>query len=653
MRLTVIQIAGATALLVGSTVSLLAAVYWRDEVMFLTRERGAMWITGPPRVRTDTFIARPDQGPPAVFSKRFTHTGVAGEATIRLKAPGSVEVSLDGEPTLPRSGQERCWKRACRFAVPLTPGDHRLEIRVVNPAGPPLLSMLLAADGLTVATDDTWEVEFPAGQRARAWAADDTRPLPEAQDLRTPASAIMERRGVLLGLFAGSMLLFLVGRRWLPVAGPHVAAAVLALVALFWLLLFAVKYPRIPLLMGFDVEGHLAYVRYVLANASLPLPTEGWSMYHPPLFYIAAAGVVALVDPAVGGDGERWAMRLVPFVSAFGCVCVSFAIARRLFPGDLLRTAVAVLVAGLLPLNLYIAAYVSNEASHAFLASLYLASAVAIMSAREASLARLGCLGLVMGMALLTKFTSVVMVPLVCVVVGLERYVERRSVRSTFAALTVMLAGVVLVAGWFYARNWLRFGDPLMWNLDQPGGATWWQLPGYHTARYFLHFGDVLRHPYFSSFQSFSDGIYSTLWGDGMLAGRVGVRLRNPAWNYDYMSAGYLLSIPAMLIMVLGIVLTVRESFRGPESRRCIFTLFAGLLYVTGLGLLGGALRYPFWSTVKASYALPAIVPLAIASALGFGWVHEWLGRRSVVLLAALYGWAGTLVGVIALAFAA
>jgi hypothetical protein len=260
-----------------------------------------------------------------------------------------------------------------------------------------------------------------------------------------------------------------------------------------------------------------------------------------------------------------------------------------------------------------------------------------------------------MGLALLTKFTSLVILPLVCIFVGLKwRFVDYRSVRSTIGALAGMLCVVVLVAGWFYARNWLHFRDPLVWNLEQPSGATWWQHPGYRTSRYFLHFGGVLAHPYFSSFQSFADGVYSTFWGDGMLAGRIGIPLRNPVWNYDYMSVGYLLSVPATLIMFLGVLLTVRESFRGPPGpRRCVFSLFASLLYVMAFGLLWGTLRYPFWSVPKASYALPAIVPLAVASALGFGSVHEWLGRRSVVLLAAFYGWVGTLIGVIALAFAA
>jgi hypothetical protein len=658
MTLTAAQIGGAAALLAGSALSLLAAAYWREDVMFLTRERGAVWISGPPRVSTETFSAHPDQGPEAIFSKRFAYAGSAGEAMIHLRAPGLVQLGLDGVLAFPQSGRGRCWKRACRFTVPLAPGDHHVEIRVVNPVGPPLLSMLLAADGLTVATDATWDVEFPAGRRMRAWAAEDSRAFPEAQDVRTPVRVLIERRAALLGIFALSTLLHVLGRRWLP-AGvrPHLPAAALAFLALFWLVLFAVKYPRIPLEMGFDVEGHLAYIRYVLTQGSIPLANEGWSMYHPPLFYLATAGVLALVDPAVGGDAERWAMRLVPFISAFGCVGVAFSVSRQLFPGDILRRTAVVLVAGLLPLNLYTAAYVSNEASHAFLASLSLASAVAVMSSRDgarSTLGSLGLLGLMMGLALLTKFTSVVIVPLLVVFIGLEwRVVEGRSVRSTLGAVATMVSVVVLVAGWFYARNWVHFRDPLQWNLDQPGGATWWQLPGYHTLQYFLRFGEALRHPYFSSFHSFLDGVYSTFWGDGMLAGRTSMRLRNPMWNYDYMSVGYVLSVPATLIMLLGVALTVRESFRGPPGpRRCVFSLFAALLYVTAFGLVSGALRYPFWSITKASYALPAIVPLAVAAALGFGWIHEWLGRRSGVLLAVFYGWAGTLVGVIVLAFA-
>ena len=47
---------------------------------------------------------------------------------------------------------------------------------------------------------------------------------------------------------------------------------------------------------------------------------------------------------------------------------------------------------------------------------------------------------------------------------------------------TGLLLGVALVAGWFSLRNYLLFGDPLIWNLDNPGSLTWWEQPGWANA---------------------------------------------------------------------------------------------------------------------------------------------------------------------------
>ncbi len=40
-----------------------------------------------------------------------------------------------------------------------------------------------------------------------------------------------------------------------------------------------------------DVEGHLAYIEYILNHGSLPGPYDGWSFYQPPLYFALAAGL--------------------------------------------------------------------------------------------------------------------------------------------------------------------------------------------------------------------------------------------------------------------------------------------------------------------------------------------------------------------------
>src|SRR5262249_25521419 len=74
-------------------------------------------------------------------------------------------------------------------------------------------------------------------------------------------------------------------------------------------------------------------------------------------------------------------------------------------------------------------------------------------------------------------------------------------------------------AGWFYARNLRLYGTPLVGNWNLPG-MRWWSQPGFHTASYYLGFGESLRLPVLAGFHSLADSLYSSFWGDGWIAGR-------------------------------------------------------------------------------------------------------------------------------------
>jgi hypothetical protein len=39
--------------------------------------------------------------------------------------------------------------------------------------------------------------------------------------------------------------------------------------------------------------GHLEYASYILSHHALPNPMEGWTYYHPPLYYLLSAGIIA------------------------------------------------------------------------------------------------------------------------------------------------------------------------------------------------------------------------------------------------------------------------------------------------------------------------------------------------------------------------
>ena len=73
-----------------------------------------------------------------------------------------------------------------------------------------------------------------------------------------------------------------------------------AVIAAVWLGPLLWNAAGIPTDVGFDARHHVAYVDFLTERAELPLATDGWSMFHPPLYYGATAAAVAMSGGAPG-----------------------------------------------------------------------------------------------------------------------------------------------------------------------------------------------------------------------------------------------------------------------------------------------------------------------------------------------------------------
>src|SRR5262249_25521418 len=188
---------------------------------------------------------------------------------------------------------------------------------------------------------------------------------------------------------------------------PHLPQLALVLVHLLWLGIFVEKFVRIPLTSGFDATNHLRYVELLRGTGAVPLPSDGWSTYHPPLYYALVAalqGTLGALGPAWSGIGTK----ALSFAAGLGQVWLAFALARVLAPARPPVAALAVLFAGCLPLNLYSSAYVSNEPLHAFWFGLAALLTTRALSRGRVRPADAWAVGGALGLALLTKVTALV-----------------------------------------------------------------------------------------------------------------------------------------------------------------------------------------------------------------------------------------------------
>ncbi|MDE0885872.1 MAG: hypothetical protein OSB70_10095 [Myxococcota bacterium] len=659
--------AGAWASLLLFCIGLLGhAILFDEDVPFVRQGAGPAWIMAP-LPRTADLVAVDPAAPPAhVFRKFFE--AQAGDTGARLKGTAlrTAELQINGEtlPLLPRGGG---WKQGFEadLSDALIQGRNEIRLSVVNPSGPALLQASIVTSLGTTASDSSWTVTRISGSKPGAVAtqtyaqtATDLALNPESRQLPTPLE-IAPRQGLILLLVFGLAALAAWRRPALLARVPsgRWPRLVLASITLFWLALFAFKFVPMPLALGFDASAHLAYIDYLRVQHALPTAAHGFSTYHPPLFYLLTGAGVELF----GAEGNLWTGRIVyralPFACGLSNVWLTGAVARRLWPGEALKPSLALAVAGLLPMNIYMSAYVSNEPMLAAWISGAIALTTAILLAERVKLAHWAGLSALLGAALLTKFTALGVAPVIAFFASLRAWwLDGKGPAHAAAVLAGLSLGAVSLAGWFYWRNWVLFGDPLVWNLDIPGGLSWWMRPGFHTADWYLSFGESLVHPLFAGYASFWDGIYSTLWGDGLVAGMARVATRHGFWNDSFQLLTYPLALPATGCLVIGAGQVWLKSFTSNAlPKRLVYSLLASILFLLAFSLVLISLQLAFYAQAKAFYLLCAVLPLAIAGAEGLSAVSRWIQPARATWRRALHcagiGWLASLTASIGLSF--
>ena len=269
-----------------------------------------------------------------------------------------------------------------------------------------------------------------------------------------------------------------------------------------------------PIYESTDELHHTRYVRYIQVTGQLPVQSgEGARIqaHHPPLYYLLAALASAWVQPdrswdvepehnpfwqyrafEVGADNKNFYIHLrdedFPYTGvtlivhiarsvnvALGAVMVwlTYRIARRMFPQRPALALGAMAVVAFNPQVLYMSGSVNNDViAGATGAAVMYAGVDAIgkpMTDRRAA-----ALGALFGLALLAKFNLLFMLPVVELAVWLSangtaknaesaKNEKRTSVpcavKSFLRANVILLAVAGLIAGWWFVRNQMLYGE--------------------------------------------------------------------------------------------------------------------------------------------------------------------------------------------------
>jgi tetratricopeptide (TPR) repeat protein len=608
-------------------------------INFLPSDGRAKWILFPCAVdaRSHNIVSLD-----ATFRRQFTLDHLPQTSRLILRAAKRVELKINGRLLELPSGDN--WKEIRSVDVPglLQPGVNSIEARVFNDNAPPALWLALVTDGSSLRTDATWEASFTGSSWRAAVLADAAR-FPGPGNSIAGGEALANSTGVwrieliFCAVVAVGILIFrIIGRgpnAFVDLSAAQIAVA-LAIPTVAWLALFANNARLMPFFAGFDQRFHVNYIKYILERHALPLPSEGFEMFQPPLYYAFGAFVVAAGHLSLNDSSAVVWLRLVTTLVGILHFTLVFVIARLLFPRRFVLQLVSLLLAAFLPMQLYLSHYVTNETLAAVLVTASIYIALRLWHSNDQSFTKHGLLGLCLGAAMLAKPTATLIIPALVIAMA-AKYLANPSVRIVRNFFVVMVSAL-LVCGWHYLRIWRYSGTPFLGNWNPAAGFPWWQDPGFHVAADYFRFGRALIVPFFSGFNGFADGMYSTLWGDGLCGGVPDLTYR-PPWNYTLMVPGYLLALLPAFLLFIGAATVAWRFVKRPSTDSFLLLGLSGTLI---LALILMTLKVASYAQVKAFYGLCALPAICIFSATGFDVITQRLKPLRFVVAGLLFVWA-------------
>ena len=633
--------------LVVGALAVVALVAWQclidPAIPFLSARSPADWIVHP----TPWILeARQVKERRVRFRTTFDLDAPPQAGRVRLRAFRGYVLWVNGSRIAGEADLAAAWKREQQHDVTgaLRAGGNDLEVEVVHVTGPPALWLVLRADRTTVKTDGTWQSQTADGPWQPVRLADEPMQHPVVRTSPTVAEGWRRSWRFVLACSAAAALAVGIGG-WVSRRGRAASASsgrltegsLLGLVVVLWVALSVNNLLRLPPVVGFDASAHFEYLRFLEIHHRLPLASDGWEMYQPPLYYVATALLVSAGRSAGWTDAPAAIPKMLSMIGGLAQIVLVWCVLGLLFPESRRTRLAGLILAAAMPMNLYMSQYPSNEMVSVALVTAGLVLALRILRHDATTWRACAALGVVLGLGMLAKHTAfLAVVVVVAVLAGRIILGGVRRWRLWLTRVGVTAAAVLLVAGWYSLRNVIHFGNPLVGNWDPASGNVWWQDPGVGTSANYTRFGRCLTEPFYSSLYSYADGVFSTVWGDGMCAGIPDVAFRAP-WHYDLMAAGYTLAWLPTVLIAIGLIAAVVGWVRRPTAS---WALVAGHGLLVGFAVFYMTLKLPYHAQAKGFYGLTAMACLCALGAWGFDLTGRAMGRLRFLLWIPLLIWA-------------
>jgi 4-amino-4-deoxy-L-arabinose transferase-like glycosyltransferase len=327
--------------------------------------------------------------------------------------------------------------------------------------------------------------------------------------------------------------------------------------------------------------------------------------HHPPLYYLLASVVYKLTN------GALVALRLFSVMLGAAVVCLSYLIGCSIAPDQPHIALGSMVLVAFTPQHLSMMASVNNDALAELIVALALFWLIRYLQAEAVPIWRLG---LIVGLALLTKITIYFLALVVPLAIWLKWRRQGEPARRFLRSTIIFLVVAIFVGGLWWLRNIAVYGFPDFLGLaahdavvaDQP-----------RTAEF------IAQHGFSAYITQLAGTTFKSFWGqfgwmalplDGVLGG----------WIYRGFAALSLAGLAGFILAARRWFIAERAAARPRMSAGAIIVLLAIVLLVA-LQFIYYNIEFQQW---QGRYLFPALIPITFLLVCGLDyWRARLLSR--------------------------
>ena len=386
----------------------------------------------------------------------------------------------------------------------------------------------------------------------------------------------------------------------------------------------------VPLFEAPDEMAHFRYLNWLADGQGLPdmvtdRQTVGHEVGQPPLYYVLLAPLVrgiarhdleqvaplnpywrqgAGINVHYHTAAERFPYRqtaLAVHVARFASTLIAcatiisvYGLAQQIAPR---QAALAAALVAFNPQFIFISSAINNDNLITALSTFVLLILVWQLGRPRLYWWHYALLGALWGLAMLAKMSGVALGGVILAGLILSAW-RHHSWRHLIVGLPIVIAAAMAVSGWWFGRNWIRYGDPLAWDailaansgLLRPALLSWFEA---------LHFATYLQRTYWAMFGYGIPAPPSFYWLiNGMtLLGVAGLLLWFIRSGRYQLNAPKTLAVALLAVWSAVVFISLLQWMRllvQTNQGRLFFPAIASVAILLALGLAGLRRLYPW-----------------------------------------------------------